>query len=86
MILNLRCMLFMIVLMAAAPVFAHDQHAPAMATHALLREMLSGEGYLRIQTIQSLESVLRYATPSESPLVRLGRNTMTLRKPRTTYG
>jgi hypothetical protein len=44
---------------------------PALATHALLREMLSGEGYLRVQTIQSLEDVLRYATPNESPLVRL---------------
>ena len=43
----------------------------ALATHALLREMLSGEGYLRVQTIQSLEEVLRYATPNESPFVRL---------------
>jgi hypothetical protein len=47
------------------------KNSPALATHALLREMLSGEGYLRIQTIQSLENVLRYATPNESPLVRL---------------
>lgn len=137
MTLNLKSVLFMILLVKAAPLFAHDQHntgnhaaataiteraqalvqaykahplrqapeklvfdfddakrrsidflplishtntgvtlglmkdPPALATHALLREMLSGEGYLRVQTIQSLEDVLRYATPNESPLVRL---------------
>lgn len=41
------------------------------ATHQLLREVLSDTGYLRTQTIQSLEGVLRHSVPNQYTMGRL---------------
>lgn len=41
------------------------------ATHGLLRDVLSDTGYLRTQTIQSLEGVLRHSVPNQFTMGRL---------------
>ncbi|MEX0323271.1 MAG: DUF3500 domain-containing protein [Puniceicoccaceae bacterium] len=41
------------------------------ATHGLLRETLSDTGYLRIQSIMSLEGVLRHSVPNQYTMGRL---------------